>query len=348
MALQFDGSNDFIRSAGAIALCPAATYSIEFKLKYLFATSSVSEKGYMAFGGASPTDGGVTTIFLQRNGEAHRMYFGGYTDDSANTTMVQNTWYDFYLGHDNTNNKAYFGFNGTVREVTDAQNHNTAAQVFWLGAGYAAYFNGIFDEVRVSNNIRHTANFTPSEVRYEADANTIALWHMDEGSGTLVADASASNFDLTIAGDTTAPSWVSGYAFITNQAPNTPTISSPTASQTGVSINPTVTSSAFSDDDVGDTHQASQWQVATDSGFTAVVWDSGTDTTNKTSTVVNAANGTFAGALSGETTLANSTVYYVRVRHQDDSSEWSSYSTGVSFTTAALPSGLGGKLLLLL
>lgn len=143
------------------------------------------------------------------------MYFGGYVDDSATTPLVQNTWYDFYLGHDNTNNKAYFGLNGVVREVADTMNHITTAQTFWLGAGYAAYFNGIFDEVRVSNIIRHTGNFTPSESRYTADANTIALWHMDEGSGLLVADASASNFDLDIANDTTAPSWVTGYAFQT-------------------------------------------------------------------------------------------------------------------------------------
>lgn len=120
-------------------------------------------------------------------------------------------------------------------------------------------------------------------------------------------------------------------SFTTNAAPATPSISAPSNGATDVSQNPDLTGSAFSDS--GDTHKASQWQVASDSGFSNVVWDSGTDTTHKTSTTVNASNGTFAGALNGATKLAGNTQYYVRVRYQDSQDEWSAYSSGISFTT---------------
>lgn len=122
-----------------------------------------------------------------------------------------------------------------------------------------------------------------------------------------------------------------------NVPPNTPSITAPTEAQTGRDRNTPLTGDAFSDDNPSDTHQASQWQVATDSGFSNVVWDSGTDTTNKTSTTVNTSNGTFAGVLSGLTKLAMNTTYYVRVRYQDNNDAWSDYSTGVSFVTWVSP-----------
>lgn len=124
---------------------------------------------------------------------------------------------------------------------------------------------------------------------------------------------------------------------------DTPTNSSPTDEATDVSVNPSLESSAFSSD-AEVTHKASQWQIATDSGFSSVVWDSGTSTTNKTSCIVNATNGTFAGALEGETALGTDIAYYFRVRHQDSDDIWSEYSTGTSFTTEA--GGFAGALTL--
>lgn len=112
------------------------------------------------------------------------------------------------------------------------------------------------------------------------------------------------------------------YEAITNTAPNTPTNSSPANAATGVSVTPTLQSSAFSDPDGADTHQASQWQITTTSGnYASPTYDSGTDTTNKTSIAV------------PSSTLVVSTVYYWHVRHQDNNNAWSSYSTETSFTT---------------
>jgi hypothetical protein len=123
-------------------------------------------------------------------------------------------------------------------------------------------------------------------------------------------------------------------SFTTLLDPVTPTITSPTASQTNVERNPTVTSSAFSSNP-GLTHTSSDWQIATDSGFSSVVWSKATDTTNKTSIVVNTTNGTFAGVLLGLTQLTELTGYYVRVRYTDSEGTSSAYSTGVYFETRA-------------
>lgn len=53
-------------------------------------------------------------------------------------------------------------------------------------------FNGWIDEVRISTGVRYTGNFTPALTPFVPDASTLALYHFDEGSGTLVLDASGA------------------------------------------------------------------------------------------------------------------------------------------------------------
>lgn len=105
----------------------------------------------------------------------------------------------------------------------------------------------------------------------------------------------------------------------TNSPPNTPTISAGTPTTTTV----TLTGSAFSDPDGGDTHAASQWQVTTsaDTGYASPVISTGDDATNKTS--------------YNATGLTANTAYIARVRYKDSAGNYSSYATNASFTTAA-------------
>lgn len=106
-------------------------------------------------------------------------------------------------------------------------------------------------------------------------------------------------------------------------APDQPTCTAGTPTETGV----TLTSSAFSDANSGDgdTHAASQWQVTTaaDTSYASPVISTGDDATNLTSY-----------AASG---LTGSTDYIARVRHKDSTGLYSDWSADESFTTAAAP-----------
>lgn len=101
-----------------------------------------------------------------------------------------------------------------------------------------------------------------------------------------------------------------------------PTITSPTAGQTGVGLTPTIQSSAFATvpADQG-VHQSSQWKIATTSDFLNIAYDSGIDTVNKTSVTV--PNGL----------LTINTPYYVRMKHTSSTIGTSVWSPTVTFTT---------------
>lgn len=106
-----------------------------------------------------------------------------------------------------------------------------------------------------------------------------------------------------------------------------PSITAPTAAATGIAVIPTFTASAFSTSSGVDTHGASDWQIALDSGFTSIVQQTLGDTTNKV---------TWTPPIG----LNQSTTYYVRVRYKGlTSGNYGTYSTTVMFTTA-VPVGL--------
>jgi len=107
-----------------------------------------------------------------------------------------------------------------------------------------------------------------------------------------------------------------------NHLPNQPNNVSPANAATGISLTPTLQSSAFSDPDVGDTHAASQWQITTTPGdYSNPVLDSGTDPANLESIAIPWG------------TLSASTTYYWHVTHQDNRGDWSSWSAETSFAT---------------
>ena len=50
---------------------------------------------------------------------------------------------------------------------------------------------GLIDEVRISKVARYDKDFTPAK-RFEPDADTLALYHFDEGQGDVLKDSSGN------------------------------------------------------------------------------------------------------------------------------------------------------------
>ena len=79
------------------------------------------------------------------------------------------------------------------------------------GSDYPSY-NGYIDEIRISNTIRYSNNFSLPTSSYIADSLTVALYHFDEGLGAEVNDSSEninslSNGKLKVGGSPKGPVW---------------------------------------------------------------------------------------------------------------------------------------------
>lgn len=67
------------------------------------------------------------------------------------------------------------------------------------GALSGRVWDGLIDDVRVSQVARYGITFIP-DTSLTSDADTLALWGFEEGSGTAVADLSGGGFDGVLAG----------------------------------------------------------------------------------------------------------------------------------------------------
>ena len=147
-----------------------------------------------------------------------------------------------------------------------------------------------------------------------------------------VYDISASVGTVNRVGDTltyTAPGTVATLILTVNSKtvtlpiiatiPNAPEIVSPVDGSIGLSSSVVITASAFSMNTGSDTHQSSDWQIATDNGFSNIVSSVTNDTVNKLSWTANG--------------LAANMDYYVRVRYKGTAYGYGSWSETISFTT---------------
>lgn len=58
---------------------------------------------------------------------------------------------------------------------------------------YYPSYRGWIDEIRFSNTLRYSSNFTVPSQPFMADAFTVGLYHLDEGTGELITDTSGAN-----------------------------------------------------------------------------------------------------------------------------------------------------------
>ena len=134
------------------------------------------------------------------------------------TPISTNTWYHLAVTIEDATNTATMYLNGvqvaqetgfTLRpgNLTDLENFRFGRSNFFGDP----YFNGFIDEIRFSNNLRYTGNFTPSNLPFTVDANTVALWGFNEGLGEVAGDASPNGYHGQVGStnsiDPQDPSW---------------------------------------------------------------------------------------------------------------------------------------------
>jgi len=208
-AQDFDGSNDYIGCGGAANLRILADVTVEFWMR---ADSLTSNPRMVVFGEDGETEAvnvlyGVVinsdgTVQVQHEYEAGRNEF--HSTSSAYISI--NTQYQVVAVRDDANKHWKVYVNGDYKETLPYTNSATGGSSgkLWIGSwlGNEYFFNGIIDEVRISNVARSDAWI---KATYETERDNLLTWGSEETAAvTLSVSVLNESLDKSrgIAGET--------------------------------------------------------------------------------------------------------------------------------------------------
>lgn len=205
-ALLFD-ADDFLSTGASFDLGTTSTFEFRLNLR-----SGSAGEIYNEGRNSGSED---KHIFITAGGELG-VYLSGIGPNASLTSgpLALGTWLHVAVVTDATSSRLYL--NGQQVAATNSITFRNNARLGGIGLHYRGSggantlpsFDGAIDEFRISSVARYTANFTPA-VRLSADAQTLVLYHFDEGVGTSVADAGPAGRDGTLSGGPSArPSWI--------------------------------------------------------------------------------------------------------------------------------------------
>ena len=188
-ALAFDGIDD---EAGNAAFSMNGRFTAEAWVRPSSAnqTSIVIVTGDGSRGWSLELNDGRATLWVANSAGAWSFA------RNDNVVLQSNQWYHVAATYDSGNARVFVnGIAGTSSSVGMVSH----MPVLRLGGvtGYG-FFAGQIDDVRISRIVRYTGSFTPPSAPLTEDADTIALYVFDEGSGQTVSDASGNGYHLML------------------------------------------------------------------------------------------------------------------------------------------------------
>jgi hypothetical protein len=111
-------------------------------------------------------------------------------------TLTPNNWQHLLLTYDNGVRKIFI--NGIEVQTWNQVMSYSGSPALYLGnwPEGGRRFNGLIDELYITNDIQYTANFSPLETIQTISPQTFGLWHFDEGSGQSTINLPSANFPL--------------------------------------------------------------------------------------------------------------------------------------------------------
>ena len=194
---------------------------------------------------------------------------GGWFIQCSGVSANLNVWHHIAITRDSSNTARIF-IDGVLRgtAIGTPAPTTTGGGAFNIGdagdAGDAILPRGI-DEVRISS-VAPPATFTLQTIPFTPDASMTFLYHLDEGTGQVLTDASGNNrngvFSTSSAAESADPQW------------STDAIQRSTASHRGASDHDTADQSdrdggrnaSFTATVTGTPTPTLQWQVSTNGG----------------------------------------------------------------------------------
>lgn len=202
----FDGAGDNLR------VFPQWDVTQPWTLELFFKTSST---GNMNMFSMTQSDASTesNSVFIRANSGKVQIYtstVGGGTWNGAvgvytSTSYSTSTWNHYALQWDGTNMKQFL--NGSEASSTSHASpvfDNKYYENYFGGAfGSTAWFNGAFDEIRISSTARYSGSYTVPTAAFVPDSNTKFLLHCDgtNNSTDFIPDAGVTRSAIGLEAD---------------------------------------------------------------------------------------------------------------------------------------------------
>jgi len=200
LAKDFKGQNS-VKVQDKTALRLGGVFTIEFWMK----ADSIDATWRSLIGKSNNTSTGKNYAVLLNSGKYLRLSYnnaGGddiYLDTPANSVKI-GQYHHVACVLDVQGGVMKIFIDGVEKATRSPQGYPvTNNGSLWMGRNCqgtdADYFKGALDEVRISNRVRYLSSFTPQTAPFAPDANTVALWHMDEVGSLSVVDSSGNDLN---------------------------------------------------------------------------------------------------------------------------------------------------------
>ncbi len=188
-ALVFDGVDD---EAGNTAFSMSGGFTVEAWVRPSSGnqTSIVIVTGDGSRGWSLELNDGRATLWVADNAGAWSFV------RNDRVALQSSQWYHIAATYENGSGRVFVnGVAGSTASVGTVS-HMPALRLG--GSSGYGFFAGQIDDVRISRIVRYTGDFMPPSAPLSADADAIALYLFDEGSGQTAYDASGNGYHLTL------------------------------------------------------------------------------------------------------------------------------------------------------
>jgi len=210
-ALSLDGLNDYVNCGG-----DASLDSLHTEGRTVEAWVKIKTKGTWQHIVSNFHAAGVREYLNVMDTNDHARYYlrddDGVIVSVEGTSVITDDKWHYIVGVRRVSTGKLEIWVDNIRENT-TNDTTTGDFVFardlWIGEKNTNQWPvfGLIDEVRISNIARSSDEISAIEnggagQQFEVDANTLALWHMNEGSGLTIYDETTNNNDGAITGAT--------------------------------------------------------------------------------------------------------------------------------------------------
>jgi PKD repeat protein len=207
-ALYFDGSGDYVYAPDHSGYSGITSITVEAWI-YPHSIPGTGDSRIV-----NKDNGGQNFILMFRGGT---LGFWLYIDSawrsvSSSVTPNLNEWTHVAGTYDGVNMKIWV--NGVERGsfAISSSSWTSYGDDLYIGCDedpLGDFFEGIIDEVRISDSVRYTTTFTPGP--FSSDGYTVALYHFDDSYGFETKDSSSYGNDGTLVFCTwNGPIWTTG------------------------------------------------------------------------------------------------------------------------------------------